>query len=465
MTESFTVGIICGKLGDVDGVSLETSKWIDALNSAGHTVHTFAGHYPVQLTNVHEDKQHTIPELRFDTQLQKRAETVFFPYINGTHNEYISDKTVGRTMEEIQSVANKASNDIYQRIQGSNIDVLIGENTNALPMSLVSGTTLYQLSVERRIATIFHHHDFWWERSRFSHSRIDDFLQGVMPPNDPSLEHVVISTYSQHVLSVIQRIKPFVIYNYEDFEHVTTKDNYNDQLRADIGLEPDDILVLQPTRIVPRKHIHDSIAFLGKLQKKYPALKGRLKFVISLYQGDEPNDVYLNRIKEQAKILEVPMLMISDQVASVRGVVDGKRMYTNRDVLAQADLVLYLPVWEGFGNALLEAVAARVPIVTSTYLVYKTDIKSAGFKNIEIRDKYDENGNLIIPDSALTYAHHILTHPKAREQMTEHNFELGAREFSLPVLSRRLEDLFQAYSDEIRASQKRQFKQGLYYSV
>ena len=120
--------------------------------------------------------------------------------------------------------------------------------------------------------------------------------------------------------------------------------------------------------------------------------------------------------------------MISRRVASERKTDgEGKKMYTNRDVLANADLVTYLPVWEGFGNALLEAIAARKPLVTTTYLVYKTDIRIAGFQNIEIRDNYDEDGRLIIPDYVLEEVHFILTHPEERERMVEWNFELGQK--------------------------------------
>ena len=128
-------------------------------------------------------------------------------------------------------------------------------------------------------------------------------------------------------------------------------------------------------------------------------LAGRIRFIISLYQGDETDESYVEDIRGMAERLGVPLFLISDRVASRRGRDAGDRkLYTTRDVLVNADLAVYLPVWEGFGNAFLEAVACRVPIVTTTYLVYKTDIQGAGFRVPEVRDRYDAQGRLQIPE-------------------------------------------------------------------
>ncbi|MFW5783506.1 MAG: glycosyltransferase, partial [Spirochaetota bacterium] len=121
--------------------------------------------------------------------------------------------------------------------------------------------------------------------------------------------------------------------------------------------------------------------------------------------------------------------------------------------------------WEGFGNALLEAIAARVPVVTTTYLVYKTDVMITGLRNIEIRDRYGEDGLLVIPDDALDSIHYVLTHPKEREEITETNFRIARNEFGLNVLREKLQGLLGVYGDEIRASRQRLAKGKQRYSV
>jgi glycosyltransferase involved in cell wall biosynthesis len=175
---------------------------------------------------------------------------------------------------------------------------------------------------------------------------------------------------------------------------------------------------------------------------------------------------YISDIRGFAERLGVPLHLIADRVASHRGTDrEGRKLYTTRDVLINADLATYLPVWEGFGNAFLEAVSSRVPIVTTTYLVYKTDIKGAGFKALEIRDRYDKEGRLEIPDGVLVKMHRVLSDRTYRDKMAAHNFKTGRKEFGFDTLRRGLSGLLDEYSDEIRASRRRLSKSLTSYFV
>ena len=63
--DSFRIGFVSGKLGDVDGVSLEVEKWINVLQDMGHEVVTNAGKYRAPLTLIPEEHQVVFPEIRF----------------------------------------------------------------------------------------------------------------------------------------------------------------------------------------------------------------------------------------------------------------------------------------------------------------------------------------------------------------------------------------------------------------
>ena len=465
METKFRIAFISGKLGDVDGVSLEVDKWIEVLCKEGHEVFTIAGYYENPVQGIIPENQYRLESLRFDSTLQKHYEKMMFPYITKKPT-HMTSSTRDRVLEEMMVEGEDLGEDIYHYIQDNKIDLIIAENTNAMPMTLLGGIAVYNLLSEYKVATIFHHHDFWWERSRFSQSRIESLLTNIMPPSDIGSEHVVISSYSAHILSSIKRVMPTVIPNCENFENPTVPDDYNSHFRNDLGFKKDDILFVQPTRIVSRKRIEDSVRLVGKYGRRYPEIKDRIKLIISLYQGDEMDDSYIDQIKYLADSESVDLHLISERVASIRMVNDeGQRIYTSRDVLVNADIVTYLPKWEGFGNAYLESISCRVPVVISTYLVYKTDIKGAGFDNIEIRDDYTEEGLLNIPESVLDEIHIILNNSDKKQEMVNSNFKIGREEFSFNILKLKLNELLVSYSDEIRASRRRLQKSMKNYAV
>jgi len=463
--EKFKICFVSGKLGDVDGVSLEVDKWIEILHGQGHTIYAVSGSFSSPLKLVEPENCLELPSIRFDSEEQRYFEKMVFPHLS-KHPPHLSLERKVSLLEELVEKGSEIASRIYEFIQKKGIDVLIGENTNAMPMSLLAGAAVHKLATEKRMAVIFHHHDFWWERSRFSQNHIESFLNQIMPPIDLGVEHVVISSYAEHILRSIKRVVPHVVYNCEDFDNPPVRDEYNSHFREDFGFSDDDLLFVQPTRVVPRKRIEDSIELVARYRERFREDTPRVHFIISLYDGDETDKSYMESLRGLADRRGVPLHFVADRIESVRREDrEAGRIYTNRDVLVNADLVTYLPVWEGFGNALLEAVAAKVPIVTTTYLVYKTDIKMCGFRNIEIRDHYSPDGELIITEKNLSDMNRVLNNKKLRQEMVDNNFRIASREFGYKMLRKKLEGILSVYGDEIRASARRLSKSKKNYYV
>lgn len=107
--------------------------------------------------------------------------------------------------------------------------------------------------------------------------------------------------------------------------------------------------------------------------------------------------------------------------------------YTLGDVYPHADLVTYPSAIEGFGNAFLEAVYYRRPIVVNNYSIYEVDIKPKGFRVVEF--------NGFISDDTLRQVCRVLTEPELAQRWAERNYQVARRHFSFTVLRQRLQSL------------------------
>lgn len=215
-----------------------------------------------------------------------------------------------------------------------------------------------------------------------------------------------------------------IIPNVMDFDSPPPPpDDYAETARADLGVAPDQYLFLQPTRIIPRKGIEHAIELTRRVG--LPA-----KLVISHAAGDEGTD-YEKRVREFAKLLDVTVNFEANIISNRRGVTaDGRKIYSLGDVYQQADLVTYPSTFEGFGNAFLEAIYYKRPLVVNNYSIYEADIKPKGFKVIEFDG--------FISNATLEETRYVLKHPEEAANRAEHNYELARRYFSYSMLERRL---------------------------
>jgi glycosyltransferase involved in cell wall biosynthesis len=109
---------------------------------------------------------------------------------------------------------------------------------------------------------------------------------------------------------------------------------------------------------------------------------------------------------------------------------DGRKGYSLWDAYPQADLVTYPSAFEGFGNAFVEAIYFRKPIVVNNYSIYATDIRPKGFAVIE----FDE----FVTDEVVEHTLEVLDSPTLQAEMAEKNYELALRHFSYDMLRRKL---------------------------
>jgi glycosyltransferase involved in cell wall biosynthesis len=308
------------------------------------------------------------------------------------------------------------------------LSVLILQNASTIPMNLPLGVAIAELLNETPISSIAHHHDFYWERQRFMVNAVHDYLDMAFPPRHPHLQHAVINLAAQEDLAWRRGISSVLIPNVLDFENPPPPpDQYAADVRSELEIEPDDVMILQPTRIVPRKGIEHAIKLLELLgDPKY-------KLVISHEAGDEGYE-YRVILSELAAAAGVDIRFVATRVGDVRQLdSEGRKVYTLWDLYPHADLVTYPSLYEGFGNAFLEALYFRVPVLINRYAIFARDIEPRGFR-VPVMDGY-------ITNRVVEEVRRVLEDRAYREEMVEHNYAMAKRFYSYSVLRRKMRTL------------------------
>jgi glycosyltransferase involved in cell wall biosynthesis len=197
-------------------------------------------------------------------------------------------------------------------------------------------------------------------------------------------------------------------------------------VREALGLSAGDLFILQPTRVIRRKGIEAAIELVNRLEIPNPSL------YITHSAADEGLS-YWHWLLREATLMGVGLHLCDRLVAPERALVDGRKIYSLWDIYPHADLVTYPSTYEGFGNALLEAIYFQKLIVINRYPVYNADIRPLGFEFIELDGFVD--------DRAIAKTHQILRDPETVVQMAARNYAIAQEHFSLEMLERKFRQL------------------------
>jgi glycosyltransferase involved in cell wall biosynthesis len=407
------IGFASTRFQGTDGVSLETTKWRQVLEKMGYECFFFSG-----LSDWDPRRSMVVDEAFFGHPLIQR----------------IQDRCFGTTVRgeplsgEIQEVRYRLKRALYDFVATFKIDLLITENAQTIPMNIPLGLALTEFLVETGMPAIAHHHDFSWERQRFSVNCIEDYLSMAFPPRLHTINHVVINSEARRQLSYRCGIASTIIPNVFDFDAAPpVLDDYGRTMRSDLGVKDDEILLLQPTRIVERKGIDHAIELANRLKDK------KAKLLISHQERDE-GSAYYHRTMDYAALLGVEVIIRPDLIGAKRGLTEkGQKKYSLWDCYLNADFVTYPSTYEGFGNAFLEAIWFKKPILVNRYSIFQEDIEPVDFDVVVME-------NYVTPETVET-VRALLDRPGAVEFMTERNFELGRRFFSFSLLEQRLRSI------------------------
>ncbi len=466
------VGIIHSLIGKNDGVSIVIDQ----------TVHAMVDDMGIELGNIFFLAAHTSPRFNAETN-------DIFWHKNDIHKtilKYFSEDPPEGFDELIHEKSMFAKDIIKKFVRKNNIDLIIAHNTSH-PYNFITAVGLgYFIEELRDNGIIWPKVMVWWHDSYFERAQFGSpnpvikkylkYLPGVeidgiafINKTQPELARKLFK--SLHFASVEKFFtdRTIVVPNtssidwdwenrdWDNGELISPPlDNYNDTFLRDIGLiceiEKRDftleetIILLQHTRIVPRKKIEVAIDFAIRLEKRF--LKNDLGkcivLLISGHSGDEQveyknmlSEYYEKQLKQNPQS-NVVLIYGEDSILSHRDIIVDKKYYNFYEIPAIiahfGGIGTYFSEVEGFGNNLIEMVSFGLPVIINKYDVFRSDIEHLGFHFPAI-----EQG--ILTDELVEKAFNILTNYHKRNEMVFHNLLILQQKLDHKIIAELLKPL------------------------
>jgi glycosyltransferase involved in cell wall biosynthesis len=414
------IGFVSTRFSGTDGVTLEAGKWAQVFQRNGYTCFWFAGEL-----DRYRSSSYLAPEAHFKDAT------------NETINQSIFGETQrsARISELIHRQRRMLKQHLYRFVQKYHIELLVAENVLSLPMHVPLGMALSEFAAETQIPMIAHHHDFYWERDRYLRNAVGDYIQMAFPPRLTNIAHTVINATAREELARRCGIASTVVPNVIDFQNPPVIDwQVAQSFREHIGIGSDEIMILQPTRVVQRKGIEHAIQLVKALNRP----DRKCKLVVSHQAGDE-GYTYAQWLTDYARSQDVDLIFVQTHLCDPWGA-DTCRypQFSLWDVYPGADFVTYPSLVEGFGNGFLEAVYFKRPLLINRYANFIRDIEPLGF-NMVTMDGY-------LTAAAVDQVNDLLNSERLRDQVATHNYNVAWQYFSYEILQRKLntalEELF-----------------------
>ncbi len=463
------IGIIHSLIGKNDGVSIVIDQTVKAMEK----------YLDINLGNFFFLAAHTSPRFNAVTDevfWHKSEEHKFILQNFDNENAEGLDELIHNHSMYAKSV-------IKKWVDENDIDLIIAHNTSH-PYNFITavglGYYIEELRNERIIwpKLMVWWHDSYFERKIFSHpnSIIQKYLKYLPGTYVDSIAFInnqqvelgkkVFRQYNNPRLDNFFKQRTTVVPNTcdipWDWEELETnqqmhlappQDNYNRTFLRDIGLEqevqsrgfePEDtVILLQHTRVVPRKKIELAVDLAFELEKKFKTenQKKCVAVIISGHSGDEQNSYkqnlqdYFDELQVKNPEANVIFIFGENHILSHRDIIVDKKYYKFAEIpsiiAANGGVGTYFSDVEGFGNNLLEMISMGLPVVINKYQVFKEEIEKLGFELPAI----DNTG---ITPEVVDATYRLLTDIPYRNQIIYHNLKVLKENLDHEIIVKKL---------------------------
>jgi mannosylglucosylglycerate synthase len=281
-------------------------------------------------------------------------------------------------------------------------DLVIVENICSLPLNIDAAHAVTRAVSEHHGRVLLRHHDLPWQRRHLAHFATE------LPPRVKGAMHATINLRSRRELEARGFAGATIVHNYFDLDpppgdRVAT--------RAHFGFGENEFVVLQPSRAIERKNVPGAVRLASYLARRTPERP------VHLWIAGPAEDGYGDTLARVIERADVPVTVgRAERVA---------------DAYAACDLVVFPSTWEGFGNPVIESIAARRACAAFPYPVL-AEIVAAGVRCFSTEQ----------PDVLARF----LTEPEPlRETYFDVNLRRARLSFSLTDLPAAIEQAFVAH--------------------
>lgn len=386
-------------------------------------------------------------------------------------NNHFSEGLGGSISEKVEKSINLAKDEIKKFIDERNIDVLIVHNSSH-PVNFISSVALsryYRDEIAKGHRTpkyLLWWHDSHLERDRYAKPSMDikRYLYQGVPGS--FVEYILFINSLQfdmaqkYLLELDKRSPGYyenmlynhtIVYNTATTLINTIDDLENEKLteRTEKFLDAfkirdllkehrvkldDTQFCLQHTRIVPRKRIDFALRYAYELYHKLAKTKKRkaMVFFVSGHHGDETGN-YKKELKDLNKRL-------AQHYNTNRFFLIFAEDYNNSGIFFEeipliiarlGGIATYFSEIEGFGNNLLEVLAAGLIPIIYTYPVFVKDIAKYKFKVIAL-------DSFTLTEEPIDKAIEIIQKDRMKKIWGNKNLEILKKKFSHRIISFKL---------------------------
>jgi len=260
----------------------------------------------------------------------------------------------------------------YLEEQLCGFQILIAHNVLTMPYNLPLTLALHTLAKKKPIRVVSWNHDspYFYENH---HAQLNEPPWNILRSYNRNIDYITISANRSQEFQKLYQLKKEikVIEDGIDPFRFFRLDTLTVRLIREENLFDSDLLIVQPSRLHPRKNIEKSLTVLKAFHDLH--INAKLLLTGSLDPHEASSRAYYKKLIGLAEELQVKenLIVVSDHVFKNGDRIAADRVMI-RDLYLIADLLFLPSRQEGFGIPLLEAGMIKLPIACSDIPPFKS---------------------------------------------------------------------------------------------